>query len=166
MDVDGGNKRVFHRLGGPSADSRHQKVCYHWQAGKCTRHPCPFLHSELPTPNINGASSKRPHAYGSVDDSGFSGPRRSPNFSGPSMWGRVSGGGAGAAVGGNRVIRKTEKVCNYWIQGSCSYGERCKFLHSWSVGDGFSLLTQLEGHQKVTSFGSMSASFSARLSSE
>ena len=45
---------------------------------------------------------------------------------------------------------KAEKVCNYWIQGNCSYGERCKFLHTWSVGDGFSLLTQLEGHQKVT----------------
>ncbi|KHN23067.1 Zinc finger CCCH domain-containing protein 48 [Glycine soja] len=36
-------------------------------------------------------------------------------------------------------------------KGSCSYGERCKFLHSWSVGDGFSLLTQLEGHQKAVS---------------
>ncbi|KHN31542.1 Zinc finger CCCH domain-containing protein 48 [Glycine soja] len=36
-------------------------------------------------------------------------------------------------------------------KGNCSYGERCKFLHTWSVGDGFSLLTQLEGHQKAVS---------------
>jgi hypothetical protein len=25
-------------------------------------------------------------------------------------------------------------------------------LHSWSLGDGFSLVTQLEGHQKVEFF--------------
>ncbi|XP_061351568.1 zinc finger CCCH domain-containing protein 48 isoform X2 [Gastrolobium bilobum] len=137
MDVDGGNKRVFHRLGGPSGDTKHQKVCFHWQAGKCNRYPCPFLHSELPPSNANGSSSKRP--YGSADNSGFSGPRRNPNYS---NWGH--GGGRG-------VVMKADKVCNYWIQGKCSYGEGCKFLHSWSLGDGFSLLTQLEGHQKVVS---------------
>ena len=30
-----------------------------------------------------------------------------------------------------------EKLCNYWLQGNCSYGDKCKFLHSWSVGDCF-----------------------------
>ncbi|TQD88028.1 hypothetical protein C1H46_026451 [Malus baccata] len=44
-----------------------------------------------------------------------------------------------------------ERVCNFWVQGNCSYGDKCKFLHSWSMGDSFSLLTQLEGHQKVVS---------------
>ncbi|TQD80574.1 hypothetical protein C1H46_033878 [Malus baccata] len=44
-----------------------------------------------------------------------------------------------------------EKVCNFWVQGNCSYGDKCKFLHSWSMGDSFSLLTQLEGHQEVVS---------------
>lgn len=143
MDLDGGNKRVFHRPSGPGGgDSRHNKVCFHWQAGKCNRHPCPFLHSEPPPPNVNGTSSKRP--YGSSENSGFSGPRRSSNFS---TWGR--GGGGGVAGGTRLVVRKADKICNYWVQGNCSYGERCKFLHSWSSGDGFSLLTQLEGHQKV-----------------
>ncbi|KAG4952551.1 hypothetical protein AAZX31_16G176200 [Glycine max] len=145
MDVDGGNKRVYNRLGG---DAKHQKVCFHWQAGKCNRYPCPFLHSELPanSHHANGASSKR--AY---DNSGFSGPRRSPSFN--NTWGRGgSRGGGGAGAGAGRgVVVKAEKVCNYWIQGNCSYGERCKFLHTWSVGDGFSLLTQLEGHQKAVS---------------
>lgn len=51
----------------------------------------------------------------------------------------------------NVVVVNVERVCTYWIQGNCSYGDRCKFLHSWNVGDGFSLLTQLEGHKKVVS---------------
>lgn len=149
MDVDGGgNKRVFQRLTGPSNDPKHQKVCYHWRAGKCNRFPCPFLHRELQPPAVhppNGtASSKRHHAFAAsaaADDSG--GPRRGPNSN---TWGRVHGNAPGGA---NKFIRKTEKVCNYWIQGNCSYGDKCKFLHSWSMGDSFSLLTQLEGHQKV-----------------
>lgn len=156
MDVDGGgSKRVFTRLGGggggPQPDpSKTQKVCYHWRAGKCNRHPCPFLHRELPAPpphqGLNGtATSKRHHGFAASTD----GPsRRGPNnFNGgaSSTWGR--NGGAG---GSNRVfVRKMEKVCNYWLQGNCSYGDKCKFLHCWSMGDSFSLLTQLDGHQKV-----------------
>ena len=144
MDVDGGgNKRVFQRLTGPSStDPKNQKVCYHWRAGKCNRFPCHFLHRELhppavQPPNGTAASSKRHHAFAAADD--HSGPRRGPNNN---TWGRVQG---------NKFIRKTEKVCNYWVQGNCSYGDKCKFLHSWSLGDSFSLLTQLEGHQKVSS---------------
>ncbi|CAL0333233.1 unnamed protein product [Lupinus luteus] len=149
MDVDGGNKRVFNRLGG---DPRNQKVCYHWQAGKCNRHPCMFLHCEVPPHNSNGAPSKR--SYGSAENLSFNGPpRRSSNFN---TWGRGGGGrgGSGGRGGGGRggeVVKKAEKICNYWVQGSCSFGERCKFLHSWSLGDGFSLLTQLDGHKKVVS---------------
>lgn len=150
MDVDGGgNKRVFHRLGGPQSDpSKNQKVCFHWRAGKCNRHPCPFLHRELPPPpsqqGLNGtASSKRHHAFAATTD-GPSARNRGPNnFNGgaSSTWGRT---------GGTRVfVRKMEKVCNYWVQGNCSYGDKCKFLHCWSMGDSFSLLTQLDGHQKV-----------------
>ncbi|GAV61828.1 WD40 domain-containing protein [Cephalotus follicularis] len=147
LDGNGGNKRVFHRLsGGPSTTGNHNKqqpskVCYHWRAGNCNRWPCPFLHGELPpsVPATNGnASSKR-----FADDSEFSGPRqarRSSNFQSNSSWGRV---------GNSRVVRKTEKVCNFWVQGKCNYKENCRFLHSWSLGEGFSLLTQLEGHQNV-----------------
>uniref|UniRef100_A0A2P2M7Z3 Uncharacterized protein MANES_06G142500 n=1 Tax=Rhizophora mucronata TaxID=61149 RepID=A0A2P2M7Z3_RHIMU len=149
LDANGGNNRAFQRLGGRSGydtkQQQQQKVCYHWRAGKCTRHPCPFLHRELPTPSTapatNGGASKR----GLSSDSGFSGPpsvRRGSNFSHASSWGRVAHHG---------VVRKTEKVCNFWVQGSCSYGDKCRFLHSWSLGDSFSLLTQLEGHQKLVS---------------
>lgn len=148
MDVDGGGKRVFQRLGAPSGDSRNQKVCYHWRAGKCNRYPCPFLHRELNAPPhaaSNGAvntASKRGHGFAS-DDSTVSVPRRSPNFSGGSTWGRVHGGG-------NRIIRKTEKLCNFWVQGNCGYGDKCRYLHSWSLGESFSHLTQLDGHQKAS----------------
>ncbi|CAL5367142.1 unnamed protein product [Camellia sinensis] len=138
MDVEG-NKRVFQRLG-PSNDNRNQKVCYHWRAGKCDRFPCPYLHRELPRPQNGTASSKRPHGF--ADDQPM--VRRNPNnFGNSSSWGRAHGGG----VAGKIV--KTEKVCNYWVQGSCSYGDKCRYLHSWCTGDCFSLLTQLEGHQKV-----------------
>ncbi|GKU89409.1 hypothetical protein SLEP1_g3547 [Rubroshorea leprosula] len=152
MDLDGGNKRVFNRLGGPSGAAaatatdagKHQKVCTYWKSGKCTRFPCPFLHRELPAPTAataNGSGGGKRFA----DDRGFSGPaaRRGPNFNAHNnSWGRV---------GANKVVRKTEKVCNFWMQGSCNYGDKCRFLHSWSLGEGFSLLTQLEGHQKVVS---------------
>ncbi|KAK3220812.1 hypothetical protein Dsin_014782 [Dipteronia sinensis] len=143
LDAHGGNKRVFQRLGGggggPSTVDTRQKVCYHWRAGKCNRFPCPYLHRELPFPaaaaaaaSSNGAPTKR--------------------FTGGSTWGRVGNNNNGSSSSNhNRVIRKTDKVCSYWIQGKCGYGDKCKFLHSWSLGDGFRLLTQLEGHQKSVS---------------
>lgn len=148
MDVEG-NKRVFQRLG-PSTDTRNQKVCFNWRAGKCDRFPCPYLHRELPAPQRNGtaaASSKRPHG-GFSDDQQM--PRRNPSYSNStssSSWGRGYGGGGGRGI----VVKKTEKVCNFWVQGNCSYGERCRYLHSWTTGDCFSMLTQLEGHQEVVS---------------
>ncbi|KAA8539870.1 hypothetical protein F0562_026562 [Nyssa sinensis] len=147
MDVDG-NRRVFQRLG-PSNDNKQQKVCFHWRAGKCNRFQCPYLHRELPQPQqsqqyISNAAgtSKRPHGFS--DDQHLT--RRNPSFSNTSTWGRVHGGGVGG-----RVVKRAEKVCNYWVQGSCSYGDKCRFLHSWCTCDCFSLLTQLEGHQKVVS---------------
>ncbi|KAF8379402.1 hypothetical protein HHK36_028837 [Tetracentron sinense] len=155
MDFDaagrGGNKRVFQRLG--AATDKSQKVCYHWRAGRCNRYPCPYLHRELTPLSSNGMASKRSHGF--HDDQSFSDsqsmPRKNPNFNPnlqlSSTWGRGHGGGVGL---GPRVPRKTQdKVCNFWVAGNCSYGDKCKYLHSWSRGDGFLLLTQLEGHQKV-----------------
>ncbi|KAK4746568.1 hypothetical protein SAY87_025605 [Trapa incisa] len=143
MDVDG-NKRVFQRLGAPSTanpgDPSKQKVCYHWRAGKCTRYQCPFLHRELPPPTSNEGPGKR-----FAEHSGSQFYRKGSNkFNGGSnTWGRVHG------TNNMPAAKKSEKLCNFWLQGKCAYGEGCRFLHSWSVGDSFSLLTQLESHQKV-----------------
>uniref|UniRef100_A0A1J3D8S7 Zinc finger CCCH domain-containing protein 63 n=1 Tax=Noccaea caerulescens TaxID=107243 RepID=A0A1J3D8S7_NOCCA len=149
FDLNGGNKRVFNRLGGstrqaaPPTDTR-QKVCFHWRAGRCNRSPCPYLHRELPGPGPGqgqGYANKRV-----AEESGFAGPshRRGPGFNGSSSnsWGRF---------GGNRTVTKTEKLCNFWVDGNCTYGDKCRYLHCWSKGDSFSLLTQLDGHQKLVS---------------
>ncbi|XP_010555647.1 PREDICTED: zinc finger CCCH domain-containing protein 48 [Tarenaya hassleriana] len=144
LDMNGGNKRVYHRLGGPPAPSdSKQKVCFHWRAGRCNRFPCPYLHREIPAPGHATASSSTNKRV--ADESGFasSSHRRGPRFNGNgNSWGRF---------GGSRTVTKTEKVCKFWVEGNCPYGEKCRYLHSWSIGDSFSLLTQLDGHQKLVS---------------
>nr|GMD55513.1 zinc finger CCCH domain-containing protein 48 [Ipomoea batatas] len=153
MDIDG-SKRIFRRLGpsqGDNGSKQQQKVCFHWRAGRCDRFPCPFLHRELaaPPPQTQGsltngtASSKRSHGY-SDDYRGW--PRRNTNFN--NNWGRNPAHGGGNST---RAVTKTEKICTYWVQGSCKFGDNCRFLHSWITGNCFSLLTTLEGHQKVVS---------------
>jgi WD40 repeat protein len=113
------------------------KVCHYWRFDKCSKFPCPYLHTELPVSN-EMASSNRPN-YGC----GF---RHGSYFK--NSWVRheqLLHKGSG-----NRgVVSKTEKVCKYWLDGNCNYEENCKFLHSWYKSDFFSLLSQLEGHEKV-----------------
>lgn len=157
MDVDGG-RRVFNRLGQSSSSNntdsnsnykQHQKVCFYWRQGKCTKFPCPFLHSELPT----AANVKRAHqGFGPEDDyrtGGGAGLRRSGNynFANDNKWSR---GQSRQPASSNRIVLKSnERICREWEQGSCSYGDRCRFLHQWSTGDLFTLLAPLEGHQQV-----------------
>ncbi|KAL3645262.1 Zinc finger CCCH domain-containing protein 48 [Castilleja foliolosa] len=154
MDVDGG-RRVFNRLGPSSSGdngsynnntNKQQKVCFHWRQGKCTRFPCPFLHSELPSA-ANGKRSNQ--GFGAEDNyRGDGGLRRSGNynFSSNSTWGRAQ---SQQPVSSRAVVKKIEKLCNHWVQGSCKFGDNCKYLHQWSTGDCFSMLTMLEGHQQV-----------------
>lgn len=147
MDLDGG-KRVFHRLGGgggSESSDKQNKVCFHWRAGRCNRHPCSFLHRELPEPTAYSyggfSSSRRLHNFADDSGGGFSGPQQKRHdFNSGSTWGRNN----------NRaVLLRKENLCNFWVQGNCTYGEKCKYLHSWSLGESFTFLTQLDGHQKV-----------------
>ncbi|KAK3204143.1 hypothetical protein Dsin_018189 [Dipteronia sinensis] len=45
------------------------------------------------------------------------------------------------------------RVCDHWVSGSCAYGEKCRFLHTWFHSDedkqSLSMLTRLEGHKKA-----------------
>ncbi|KAL0428949.1 UNVERIFIED_CONTAM: Zinc finger CCCH domain-containing protein 17 [Sesamum radiatum] len=43
------------------------------------------------------------------------------------------------------------KQCKYWVSGTCVHGDKCKDLHSWFSGSGFTLLRKLEGHTKAIS---------------
>ncbi|XP_058085358.1 zinc finger CCCH domain-containing protein 48 [Magnolia sinica] len=160
MDFDtssDGNKRIFSRLGPPS-DRSQPKVCYQWQSGRCYRLPCPFLHTNLPPKRTQQYHPDDPRSFQSSDPAPFTRRNPNPNYSAnpnrnysanpnyrgaSSKWGR--GRGRGGALGKPRAI---EKVCSYWIAGKCSYGESCKYLHTWFIGESFTFLTLLEGHQK------------------
>ncbi|KAG6483899.1 hypothetical protein ZIOFF_060685 [Zingiber officinale] len=128
-----GNRRAYQRAGPSQVPDRSNKVCFHWQAGRCSRHPCPFLHSDPPQTVLADGAAKRGHLQGHVS--------RNPASAGappPSKWGKGRAGG-----------KAPGKICNYFLAGNCSFGDRCRFLHSWFMSDSFSLLTQLQGHQKV-----------------
>ncbi|EYU25047.1 hypothetical protein ABFS82_06G038800 [Erythranthe guttata] len=152
MDMDGGRK-VFNRLG-PSSSSdngnhnKQQKVCIYWRQGKCTRYPCPYLHSELPS----AANGKRAHqGFGAEDNyrsGGGGGLRRSGNynFNNNNTWGRTQ---SQQPANNRNTLKKIEKLCNLWAQGSCKFGDNCKYMHQWSTGGCFTLLAPLEGHQQV-----------------
>ncbi|XP_009386711.2 zinc finger CCCH domain-containing protein 17 isoform X1 [Musa acuminata AAA Group] len=149
MDADGrnGNKRFHQRLA--PLDRANNNVCYHWRAGRCNRHPCPFLHSELPPHQQQqqsvapdgGAIAKRNNVW--RNPGAASGP--------PSKWGKGRGGGAVGRPPGRASGRASDRICHYFLAGNCTYGENCRFLHSWFISDSFSLLTPLQGHQKAVS---------------
>ncbi|KAL0008767.1 hypothetical protein SO802_010269 [Lithocarpus litseifolius] len=48
------------------------------------------------------------------------------------------------------VPKKTaEMVCEFWVQGTCVYGDQCPYLHSWLRGDKFKRLAEVQGHNKA-----------------
>uniref|UniRef100_A0A0D3F8U9 C3H1-type domain-containing protein n=1 Tax=Oryza barthii TaxID=65489 RepID=A0A0D3F8U9_9ORYZ len=150
IETDGrfGNKRVHHRLGpanGAASSSTSGKVCIHWRAGRCNRFPCPYLHSELPE-----ATAKRPSQSGGGGNvwrnphSGGGGGRGAGGAGGPNKWGRGPGG-----ADGSPRHKVPDRPCRYFLAGDCSYGEKCRYPHSYSMSDSITMLTPLQGHEKV-----------------
>ncbi|XP_047082291.1 zinc finger CCCH domain-containing protein 17-like [Lolium rigidum] len=150
--MDFGNRRVHNRLGpapgasSSSSSSSSGKVCHHWRAGRCNRFPCPFLHSELPEAAANSSRPNQrdgPGAGGHVWRNPNSGGGR--GGSGPNRWGRGPGGADVAPR--NRV---QDRPCKYFLAGDhCSYGERCRYPHTYCMSNSITLLTPLQGHEQV-----------------
>ncbi|XP_078152112.1 zinc finger CCCH domain-containing protein 17-like [Carex rostrata] len=115
------------------------------EAGRCNRHRCSFLHSQLPDaqdPSTSSTSKRVPRQYHNLV---WQNPRTGDNNEGnQSKCGKDP-------RGENTDPSQCDKPCKYFLSRTCSYGERCRYLHSWSIGDTFSLITPLKGHKKVIS---------------
>ncbi|XP_042495573.1 zinc finger CCCH domain-containing protein 48-like [Macadamia integrifolia] len=162
---DGNKHGVFNRLGATAA--RPLKVCHYWRSGRCNRNPCPFLHRELPPPpSINGMASNRPRRSASSNTWVRNQGAGSATVPQKMQDKNNDAGLINIARKKDKVChnvpcetqdpnhtagldRVQDKVCRYWLAGNCSYGDKCKYLHSWFLSDSFTLLKQLEGHQKV-----------------
>ncbi|XVE83568.1 hypothetical protein DITRI_Ditri16bG0097500 [Diplodiscus trichospermus] len=48
-----------------------------------------------------------------------------------------------------KAQQQEDKICKYWKSGHCARGDKCRYLHSWWWGDGFTMLAKLEGHKKA-----------------
>lgn len=49
----------------------------------------------------------------------------------------------------SKSVKKTlSKLCKHWVTDNCVHGDKCKDIHSWFCGSGFTMLTKLEGHTK------------------
>lgn len=139
-------------------------VCKYWLAGRCNRNPCRFLHGESNPPQPRQPRHfKRPSSAVKEDNrrcfrSNLS--WRNPMYSSSnnplvycesivnSESHRKLSKSEGAA--GSEDIKKIQqKLCKFWVTDNCVQGDKCKDLHSWFSGDGFSLLAKLGGHNKV-----------------
>lgn len=156
----------WHRQPSGTAGS---KVCTFWLAGKCTRNPCRFLHSGTTAPigyvaplNKSGCNEshnlerqlkairKKAAEYDDLNRRQKTFPEYADERSKHS---KSTNGVRPCSTPVTATEGRTEnaplKICEYWVTGNCVYGEKCKYLHSWRYGDGFSMLTQLTGHKKA-----------------
>ncbi|XP_057951945.1 zinc finger CCCH domain-containing protein 63-like [Malania oleifera] len=149
------DRRVFNRFGGHASNT----VCSFWLAGRCYRNPCRFLHPGAPpqTPaNVwrravkpseqsHALPDKESHGSGSQSLQKKSNitPENSPENS--------------SVLSNRSIVMEEEKapqktqqaICQCWVLGNCVHGDKCKNLHSWFAGEGFTMLAKLEGHKKA-----------------
>ncbi|KAK4774330.1 hypothetical protein SAY86_009265 [Trapa natans] len=98
------------------------KVCSYWLKGRCNRSPCRFLHAELPLQNAS---------HSKVSASTL-----------------PEGHVASNTMKERDGLKLGDRLCRHWTSGTCTKGDKCLFQHSWSRGEGFSLLATLERHEK------------------
>ncbi|XP_052177807.1 zinc finger CCCH domain-containing protein 17-like isoform X4 [Diospyros lotus] len=112
-----------------------------WLEGRCCRHPCKFLHAET-----KSVTSRQPKQFQDYKSRTW---KRTPDNSSIVKNSSVLSSAEDGSEHSNGTERVQDKVCQYWLPGKCVHGEVCKFLHSWSYGNGFSMITKLEGHCKA-----------------
>ncbi|KAL0379602.1 UNVERIFIED_CONTAM: Zinc finger CCCH domain-containing protein 48 [Sesamum angustifolium] len=167
---------IFDRVGGQPVKTQ---VCTYWLAGRCKRNPCRFLHRELPPPqshetqlappkDICGMQSKkktwrRPNYYNQSSRQKVLANTGKENGQVDQVMTIASSDIDSDIQAQSEVLTavRTEseklttqkgqpKQCKYWVTGNCVQGDKCKDLHSWFSGSGFTLLRKLEGHTKVS----------------
>ncbi|OIT20967.1 zinc finger ccch domain-containing protein 48 [Nicotiana attenuata] len=149
MDTDVLQRRLMDRRRPSQHTTKKLVVCKHWMAGNCNRFTCQFLHSrELVEPSWPKQQQQQ-HAKRFSDNHNPKKKKYNNN-----TWRRSSSTTTTTAAGGGGVVvrnnNKAEKaVCKYWVKEKCTYGNSCKNLHSWATGNCFTLLAQLQGHEKV-----------------
>ncbi|KAL0425927.1 UNVERIFIED_CONTAM: Zinc finger CCCH domain-containing protein 48 [Sesamum radiatum] len=174
---------IFDRVGGQPVKTQ---VCTYWLAGRCKRNPCRFLHRELPPPqshetqmappkDICGMQSKkktwrRPNYYNQSSRQKVLANTGKENGQVDQEMTIASSDIDSDIQSQSEVLTavRTEpeklttqkgqpKQCKYWVTGNCVQGDKCKDLHSWFSGSGFTLLRKLEGHTKVLLYNSPQA---------
>ncbi|KAL8091774.1 zinc finger CCCH domain-containing protein 48-like [Apium graveolens] len=139
------------KVGGSSAKNG---VCRFWMAGCCKRSDCRFLHPELQAPGGN-KSWKNPNYHAPTTNQINGVPRRQGSELEVKSAKKSSTVTQSAQTSETKVVMKRQnkepkkQLCDYWVTGNCVYGDRCKNLHSWYYGDGFTMLAKLEGHTKA-----------------
>jgi len=121
-------------------------TCVYWRAGRCNRNPCKFMHKEIPSPHISYKSVNATYRY--------NGKRSDPSSKNISKYNSKTtfvqnSEDKGDGTNVVKVSKKSSRICKYWTNDNCIYGEQCLNLHSWFHGDDFSTLTKLHQHKKV-----------------
>ncbi|CAN0870851.1 Zinc finger CCCH domain-containing protein 48 [Linum grandiflorum] len=160
---------VFQRLGASGHDHKNTRpVCRFWKRGNCTNKPCRFLHGESPSASPSPASHPRSNVYVRGSQSSSQQPRsnvyvrQSQSKLPPStpVDSRQRDSSKPATVPKPNIVadeivlvtakddqkKSEETICAEWKLGTCFKGDKCRFLHSWCRGDGFSMLVTLPGH--------------------
>lgn len=129
------------------------QVCIYWRQGRCNRNPCRFLHRETQEPQPQPPIEKRTWTWRNSDN-GDGVSKRKINVSNAQAKPQPKQCNAqpkqlNSNAQPKQLINAEPKQCKYWTTDNCVHGEKCKDLHSWFGGSGFTMLAKLEGHTKV-----------------